>query len=73
MKATGKLKKYQKTGSVHVSEIAFSDSRVMDVMKQEVRIVLNLGKLRPGVYFLIIDALDKNANEKDVVSRIIEL
>lgn len=55
------------------SEIAFSDSRVMDVVKQEVRIVLNLGKLKPGVYFLIIDALDKNANEKDVVSRIIEL
>jgi DNA-binding MltR family transcriptional regulator len=55
------------------SEIAFSDRRVMDVVKQEVRIVLNLGKLKPGVYFLIIDALDKNANEKDVVSRMIEL
>lgn len=55
------------------SEIAFSDSRIMDVVKQEVRIVINLGKLKPGVYFLIIDALDKNANEKDVVSRMIEL
>jgi hypothetical protein len=55
------------------SEIAFSDTKVMDVVKPEVRIVLNLGKLKPGVYFLIIDALDKNANEKDVVSRIIEL
>jgi hypothetical protein len=55
------------------SNIAFSEGKNLDLVKDELNITLNLGKLQAGAYFLIIEATDKIANEKDVYSGMIEL
>jgi hypothetical protein len=55
------------------SQKAFSEGKVLDFVKDEIHITLNLDRLKAGSYFLIIDALDKIANEKDVYSGVIEL
>ena len=55
------------------SNIAFSEGNNLDLIKDELNISLNLGKLQAGAYFLIIEATDKISNEKDVYSGMIEL
>jgi hypothetical protein len=55
------------------SKKVFSEGKTLDLVKREARFTLNLGRLGPGPYFLIIDALDKITNEKCVFSRMIEL
>ena len=55
------------------SNAAFSEGKSLDLVKDELNITLNLGKLRAGAYFLIIEATDKISNEKDVYSGMIEL
>jgi hypothetical protein len=55
------------------SNTAFSEGKNLDLVKDELNITLNLGKLQAGAYFLIIEATDKIANEKDVYSGMIEL
>jgi len=55
------------------SEKAFSEAKVMDIVKEEIHITINLDILKQGPYFLIIDALDKITGEKDVYSSIIDL
>jgi hypothetical protein len=55
------------------SNAAFSEGKILDLVKDELNITLNLGKLQAGPYFLIIEVVDKITNEKDVFSRMIEL
>jgi hypothetical protein len=55
------------------SNMVFSEGRVLDSVKDKIHATLNLDKLKPGPYLLILDALDKLTNEKDVYTRIIEL
>jgi hypothetical protein len=52
---------------------AFAEGKALDLVKDEIHIALNLGRLKPGSYFLLIEALDKITGEKDVYSRLIEL
>ena len=55
------------------SERVFSEGKVMDLIKEETWITLNLENLAPGPYLLIIEAQDRMTNEKDVYSRMIEI
>lgn len=55
------------------SNTAFSEGKNLELVKDELNITLNLGKLQAGAYFLIIEATDKISNEKDVYSGMIEL
>jgi len=55
------------------SNKVFAESKVMDTVKDEILIAINLENLKKGAYFLIIDAQDKITGEKDVFSRIMEL
>jgi len=55
------------------SNTAFSETKTFEFLDPESHVSLNIDKLRPGFYFLIIDVLDKITNEKDVHSRLIEL
>jgi hypothetical protein len=55
------------------SNAAFSEGKILDLVKDELHITLNLGKLQAGAYFLVIEAVDKITNEKDVYSGMIEL
>lgn len=55
------------------SNTAFSETKTFEFLDPESHVSLNIDKLRPGFYFLIIDVLDKITNEKDVYSRLIEL
>jgi hypothetical protein len=55
------------------SNAAFSEGKVLDLVKDELTVNLNLGKLASGSYFLVIEAVDKIANEKDVYSGWVEL
>ncbi len=52
---------------------AFAEGKTLDLVKDEIHIALNLGRLKPGSYFLLIEALDKITGEKDLYSRLIEL
>ncbi len=54
------------------SEQAFSEAKVLNLREEKTSIVLRLDQLRPGTYFLIIEAWDRITNEKDVQSRIVE-
>jgi hypothetical protein len=54
------------------SEQAFSEAKVLDLREEKTSIALKLDQLRPGTYFLIIEAWDRITNEKDVQSRIVE-
>jgi hypothetical protein len=55
------------------SNAAFSERKILDMVRSESQITLNLSQLKPGAYFLIIDVLDKITNEKDVYSGSIKL
>jgi len=55
------------------SNAAFAEGKNLDLVKDELNITLNLGKLQAGAYFLIIEAIDKITNEKDVYSGMIKL
>jgi len=55
------------------SHEAFVESKVMDLVKEEVHIAINLEKLKKGAYFLTIAVQDRITGEKDVFSRMIEL
>ena len=55
------------------SDRVFSEGKVMDLIKEETWITLNLEKLAPGPYLLMIEVQDRMTNEKDVYSRMIEI
>jgi hypothetical protein len=48
------------------SEKVFDEERTLDLIKKEGSISLNFGQLKPGTYFIIIQVIDKIANEIDV-------
>ena len=55
------------------SQPVFDEGKMLDLIKEETHISLNLGRLRPGRYFVIIQAFDRLAGEQDVFSGMIGL
>jgi len=55
------------------SKSVFDEGKTLDLIKKETHISLNFGQLKPGGYFVIIQAFDKLANEQDVYSGMIRL
>jgi hypothetical protein len=55
------------------SDQAFSGGKTMELVKNEITVSLNFNNLKPGTYFIIIEAYDKISGAKDVLSRSIEL
>ena len=55
------------------SEKVFDEERTLELTKEMTHISLNLDKLGPGDYFLIIDAVDLVTGERDVYSGSVQL
>ena len=55
------------------SKKAFDEGKTLDLVKKETRISLNFPQLKPGTYFIIIQAVDRVANRTDVYSGLIKL
>jgi hypothetical protein len=55
------------------SDQVFAQGKTLELIKDEITISLNFSNLRPGSYFIIIEAYDKISGAKDVLSRSIEL
>ncbi len=55
------------------SNKVFSEGKTLELIKDDILISLNFNKLRPGHYFIIIEALDRISNGKDVFSSAIKL
>jgi len=55
------------------SNKVFDEGKTLDLIKKETHISLNFNQLRPGNYFLIIQALDRLVNQSDVYSGMIKL
>jgi hypothetical protein len=55
------------------SKNVFDEGKALDLIKKETHISLNFGQLKPGDYFVIIQAFDRLANEQDVYSGMIRL
>lgn len=55
------------------SNAVFNEGKTLDVFKHETRISLNFGWLGQGNYLIIIQALDRLANQSDVYSGLIKL
>jgi len=49
------------------------ESKVLELVKEETHISITLPRLKAGVYFLTVEAVDRITGEKDVFSRMIEL
>jgi hypothetical protein len=55
------------------SKSVFDEGKALDLIKKETHISLNFGQLKPGDYFVIIQAFDRLAKEQDVYSGMIRL
>ncbi len=55
------------------SNKAFDEGKTLDLFKDETHISLNLNWLKPGTYFIIIQAVDRVSNQSDVYSGLIKL
>jgi VWFA-related protein len=55
------------------SNKAFDEGKRLDLVKKETHISLNFPQLKPGTYFIIIQAIDRVANRADVYSGMIRL
>ena len=55
------------------SKSVFDEGKTLDLIQKETHISLNLGRLKSGEYFVIIQAFDRLANEQDVYSGMITL
>ncbi len=55
------------------SKRAFSEGKILDLLKDETHISLNFSMLKSGPHFIIIEAYDRLTGGKDVYSSMIEL
>jgi len=55
------------------SEPIFDDQKTLSLIKEETHISLNIDQMKSGSYFVIIQAVDRIANEVDVYSTYIKL
>jgi len=55
------------------SKKAFDEGKTLDLIKKETKISLNFPQLKPGAYFIIIQAIDRMASRVDVYSGLIKL
>jgi hypothetical protein len=55
------------------SKKAFDEAKRLDLIKKETHVSLNFPQLKPGVYFIVIQAFDRVANRADVYSGVIRL
>jgi hypothetical protein len=55
------------------SKKAFDEAKTLDLIKKETKISLNFPQLKPGTYFIIIQAIDRMASRTDVYSGLIRL
>jgi len=55
------------------SNKVFDEEKTLDLVKDETHISLNFGWLKPGTYFIVIQAVDRVANQSDVYSGLIKL
>jgi hypothetical protein len=55
------------------SNKAFDEAKTLDLIKKETKISLNFPQLKPGTYFIIIQAIDRLASRTDVYSGLIRL
>ncbi len=51
----------------------FDEGKTLDLIKDETHISLNFDWLKPGTYFIVIQAIDRVANQSDVYSGLIKL
>jgi hypothetical protein len=55
------------------SSKVFEEGKALDLVQKETQISLRFPRLKPGQYFIIIQAVDKVANQTDVYSGMIKL
>ncbi|MDH7513396.1 MAG: hypothetical protein QHH14_10675 [Clostridiales bacterium] len=55
------------------SNKVFDEGKSLDLFKDETHISLNFNRLKPGTYFIIIQAVDRVSNQSDVYSGLIKL
>jgi len=55
------------------SNKVFDEGKSLDLVKDEIHILLDFGWLKPGTYFIVIQAVDRVANQSDVYSGLIKL
>jgi len=55
------------------SKKAFDEGKTLDLIKKETKISLNFPQLKPGAYFIIIQAIDRMASRTDFYSGLIKL
>ncbi len=55
------------------SKKAFDEGKRLDLIKKETHISLAFPQLKPGAYFIVIQAYDRVANRVDVYSGMIRL
>lgn len=55
------------------SNKVFDEGKTLDLIKDETHISLNFNWLKPGTYFIVIQAVDRVANQSDVYSGLIKL
>jgi hypothetical protein len=55
------------------SNTVFDEGKTLDLVKDETHISLNFGWLKPATYFIVIQGIDRVANQSDVYSGLIKL
>jgi hypothetical protein len=55
------------------SSKVFEEGKVLELVQKETQISLRFPQLKPGQYFIIIQAVDKVANQTDIYSGMIKL
>ena len=55
------------------SNKVFEEGKALDLVQKEAQILLRFPQLKPGQYFIVIQAVDKVANQTDVYSGMIKL
>jgi hypothetical protein len=55
------------------SNKVFDEGKSLDLIKDEIHISLNFNWLKPGTYFIVIQAVDRVANRSDVYSGLVKL
>jgi len=55
------------------SKIIFDSKRMLELYRKEANFNITLNSIQNGSYFVIIEVIDKIANEKNVLSRVIDM